>query len=117
MASCAALRQAPLAGRPSGQQQQHAMAVAGRPAAAAAPLAAPQRQRQQQRRRSRQPLVTAAAGKAAGASNVTQPAVSRNGPAPTDIEYDAVIIGSGMGGLSTAAQLAAKGAKVVVLEK
>jgi prolycopene isomerase len=37
--------------------------------------------------------------------------------APTDIEYDAVIIGSGMGGLATAAQLVAKGAKVVVLEK
>ncbi len=37
--------------------------------------------------------------------------------APTDIEYDAVIIGSGMGGLSTAAQMASKGAKVVVLEK
>lgn len=36
---------------------------------------------------------------------------------PTDIEYDAVIVGSGMGGLSTATQLAASGAKVVVLEK
>jgi len=37
--------------------------------------------------------------------------------APTDVEYDAVIIGSGMGGLATAAQLVAKGARVVVLEK
>ncbi len=37
--------------------------------------------------------------------------------APTDILYDAVIIGSGMGGLATAAQMVAKGAKVVVLEK
>jgi prolycopene isomerase len=37
--------------------------------------------------------------------------------APTDVEYDAVIVGSGMGGLTTAAQLAIKGAKVVVLEK
>nr|AKT95176.1 chloroplast carotenoid isomerase [Haematococcus lacustris] len=37
--------------------------------------------------------------------------------APTDIEYDAVIIGGGMGGLATASQLVAKGAKVVVLEK
>ncbi len=37
--------------------------------------------------------------------------------APTDFEYDAVIIGSGIGGLTTATQLAAKGAKVVVLEK
>lgn len=34
-----------------------------------------------------------------------------------DVEYDAVIIGSGMGGLSTAALLAVKGARVVVLEK
>jgi NADPH-dependent 2,4-dienoyl-CoA reductase/sulfur reductase-like enzyme len=37
--------------------------------------------------------------------------------APTDIEYDAVIIGSGVGGLATAAQLVKRGAKVVVLEK
>jgi prolycopene isomerase len=37
--------------------------------------------------------------------------------APTDVVYDAVVIGSGMGGLATASQLVAKGAKVVVLEK
>ena len=37
--------------------------------------------------------------------------------APTDFEYDAVIIGSGIGGLTTATQMAAKGANVVVLEK
>jgi hypothetical protein len=37
--------------------------------------------------------------------------------APTDVVYDAVIIGGGMGGLTTAAKLVAKGAKVVVLEK
>ena len=37
--------------------------------------------------------------------------------APTDVEYDAVIIGSGMGGLTTATQMASKGARVVVLEK
>lgn len=42
---------------------------------------------------------------------------SQQQQAPTDIEYDAVIVGSGMGGLTTAAQLAAKGCKVVVLEK
>lgn len=37
--------------------------------------------------------------------------------APTDVEYDAVIIGGGMGGLATAAKLVSQGAKVVVLEK
>jgi choline dehydrogenase-like flavoprotein len=37
--------------------------------------------------------------------------------APTDILYDAVIVGGGMGGLTTATQMAAKGAKVLVLEK
>ena len=34
-----------------------------------------------------------------------------------DAEYDAVVIGGGMGGLTAATQLAAKGAKVIVLEK
>ena len=37
--------------------------------------------------------------------------------APTDVEYDAVIVGGGMGGLTTATQMVAKGAKVLVLEK
>ena len=37
--------------------------------------------------------------------------------APTDVIYDAIVIGSGMGGLATAAQMVAKGAKVLVLEK
>ena len=36
---------------------------------------------------------------------------------PTDFLYDAVIVGSGMGGLTTATEMASKGAKVVVLEK
>jgi heterodisulfide reductase subunit A-like polyferredoxin len=35
----------------------------------------------------------------------------------TAAEFDAIIIGSGMGGLTTAAQMLAKGAKVLVLEK
>jgi prolycopene isomerase len=32
-------------------------------------------------------------------------------------DWDAVVIGSGIGGLVTASQLAAKGAKVLVLER
>ena len=39
------------------------------------------------------------------------------GSAPTDVVYDAVVIGGGVGGLAAATQLAAKGASVVVLEK
>ncbi len=35
---------------------------------------------------------------------------------PTISEYDAIVIGSGIGGLVTATQLVAKGAKVIVLE-
>ena len=34
-----------------------------------------------------------------------------------DDDYDAVVIGGGMGGLTAATQLAANGAKVIVLEK
>lgn len=37
--------------------------------------------------------------------------------APATQEYDAIVIGSGIGGLVTATQLAAKGAKVLVLER
>ena len=37
--------------------------------------------------------------------------------APADVVYDAVIVGGGMGGLTTAAKLVEKGAKVLVLEK
>ena len=40
-----------------------------------------------------------------------------NTEAPTDVEYDAIIIGSGVGGLTAAAQMVANGAKVLVLEK
>ena len=37
--------------------------------------------------------------------------------APTDVEYDAVVVGAGVGGLAAATQLAVAGAKVVVLER
>lgn len=49
-------------------------------------------------------------------SPVDAPA-GRDGKASTDTLYDAVIVGGGMGGLTTATQMAAKGAKVLVLEK
>lgn len=48
---------------------------------------------------------------------VAPSAVHPSSRAATDFEYDAVIIGSGIGGLTTATQMAARGAKVVVLEK
>ncbi|KAI3431833.1 hypothetical protein D9Q98_010586 [Chlorella vulgaris] len=69
-----------------------------------------------QRRRRSLPLPPTAAASAPPAA-VDSSSSSSSSAAPTDIEYDAVIIGSGMGGLSTAAQMAAQGAKVVVLEK
>ncbi|KXZ53863.1 hypothetical protein GPECTOR_6g781 [Gonium pectorale] len=55
----------------------------------------------------------------AAATKTPYPPLSRviETQAPTDVEYDAVIVGGGMGGLATAARLVAKGAKVVVLEK
>lgn len=40
-----------------------------------------------------------------------------NTTAATGIEYDAIIIGGGVGGLTAAAQMAAQGAHVLVLEK
>ena len=46
-----------------------------------------------------------------------KPAAYHSDDPPTDVEYDAVIVGSGMGGLATATQMASAGAKVVVLEK
>ena len=45
-----------------------------------------------------------------------QKAHKASGPDP-NVLYDAVIVGGGMGGLTTASQMAAKGAKVLVLEK
>ena len=76
-------------------------AEASKPARAAAPWG----------HRRQAPVAATASG---AASTQREP---QRQQAPTDVLYDAVIVGSGMGGLSTAAQLAAKGAKVVVLEK
>ncbi|KAK9809036.1 hypothetical protein WJX72_008256 [[Myrmecia] bisecta] len=50
-------------------------------------------------------------------STRSSPSTASTSQAPTDLEYDAVIVGGGMGGLTTATQMAAKGARVVVLEK
>ena len=98
--------------------------AAARPASLQAHLQAQQQQSQQQRSgtgpqrlRRRRRLHTPAAAAAGAAAEPATVLASRANPAPTDVEYDAVIIGSGMGGLSTAGQLAAKGAKVGGLEK
>lgn len=37
--------------------------------------------------------------------------------ASSDQEYDAIVIGGGVGGLTTAAQMVSRGLKVLVLEK
>lgn len=48
---------------------------------------------------------------------VSIPSQSQTGnPSQKPVEYDAIVIGSGIGGLVTATQLTAKGAKVLVLE-
>jgi prolycopene isomerase len=44
-------------------------------------------------------------------------AIEQNQPFPSDSEFDVIVIGSGIGGLVTATQLAAKGATVLVLER
>ena len=80
------------------------------------------RQRSQQRR---QWLVHAVAASLDEQVAVRQPVGERKAAAsaqqaqqaPTDVLYDAVIVGGGMGGLTTATQMASKGAKVLVLEK
>lgn len=54
---------------------------------------------------------------AASATTAQASQKQKQDQAPTDIEYDAIIIGSGMGGLTTAAKLVEKGQKVLVLEK
>lgn len=40
-----------------------------------------------------------------------------NTAADTDTVYDAIVIGGGVGGLTAAAQMVSKGARVLVLEK
>lgn len=48
---------------------------------------------------------------------IHKPARPVQADADPDVLYDAIIVGGGMGGLTTATQMAAKGAKVLVLEK
>jgi prolycopene isomerase len=80
------------------------------------------RQRNQQRQRWQVHAVAAsldeqvAARQPVGGRTAAAPAQQAQ-QAPTDVLYDAVIVGGGMGGLTTATQMAAKGAKVLVLEK
>lgn len=63
------------------------------------------------------PFKSAGARQALEGDTATAATRHEHSQAPTDEEYDAVIIGAGMGGLTTASQMAAKGAKVLVLEK
>jgi prolycopene isomerase len=51
-------------------------------------------------------------------SSMVEPLPTPSPPIPTpNLEYDAIVIGAGIGGLVTATQLAAKGAQVLVLER
>ncbi len=71
-------------------------------------------------RRGRRRAAAAAAASAAGLrtrEREVAEAVASTGSARTDVVYDAVVIGGGVGGLTAATQLAAKGASVLVLEK
>ena len=65
----------------------------------------------------RQLAVTAVAAPPQEVTRPAQAAPRHTRAAHGDDEYDAVVIGGGMGGLTAATQLAAKGAKVIVLEK
>lgn len=69
------------------------------------------------RERARPPRATVVETVEAVRPAATPGGSAARGRAPLDELYDAVIIGGGMGGLATATQMAAKGARVVVLEK
>lgn len=57
-------------------------------------------------------VATRAVASSAKTAPYPPPGLSLPTDAPTDVLYDAVIVGGGMGGLTTAAKLVEKGAKV-----
>lgn len=73
--------------------------------------------------RSRAKVATAKSPRRAARSIVAAAAPSSSSQqhsgkkASPDTDYDAIVIGSGMGGLTTASQLAAAGQRVAVLER
>ena len=67
-------------------------------------------------RRQKDNVLIATAAASTSTSTTPVGSMSSSGGNRTE-EWDAVIIGSGVGGLTTATQLASKGAKVLVLEK
>eukprot|EP00899_Mesostigma_viride_P024352 jgi/Mesvir1/5100/Mv15262-RA.1 len=61
--------------------------------------------------------VVAAIANDLGQTTVGDRGIYREGRGDPNVVYDAIIIGSGVGGLTTATQMAKKGANVLVLEK
>jgi NADPH-dependent 2,4-dienoyl-CoA reductase/sulfur reductase-like enzyme len=110
MSAAAAARVSPAAG-PS---HARVAALPARPPLAWHRLAAPRvRVRHPHLLPSTAPAASTSASSAEPALRPT-PAAERASP---DVEWDAVVVGAGFGGLAAATQLAAAGAKVAVLER